>query len=61
MNSNHTGRFPRTLQAAFGPYARWDVERRAPFWRRHAIALSLVLFFVTIGASLVVQLAGRHA
>lgn len=26
-HSNYTGRCPRTLTDAFGPYARWDVER----------------------------------
>lgn len=45
-SSNYTGRFPRTLDAAFGPYARWDVRQRESFYRRHASTIWLVAFCI---------------
>ena len=57
-SSNYTGRTARTLVDAFGPYATWNIERKPSFAERYAIALALVLFFTTIGVSLVIQLKG---
>lgn len=47
-DSNYTGRFPRTLQSAFGPYARWHIERHEPWHRRYACAMALALFVVVL-------------
>ena len=54
--TNSTRRYPRTLVEAFGPYATLHVERKASLFDRFAIAIALVLFLATIGASVAVQL-----
>ncbi len=50
---NYTGRYPRTLQEAFGPYARLHVDRR--HWLdRHSkkiiMGVSLVITCISIAA-----------
>lgn len=51
MTTPTTRKHPRTLQEAFGPYARDDFEEAEPFaW---AVTLALAVLFVSILAAAV--------
>ena len=39
---NHD-RYPRTIQEAFGPYAKFQPEPPAPTWRGYAVAVIIAL------------------
>lgn len=48
---DHTGRYARTLQEAFGPHAEWHVERR-PWLDRKLPRIAVLLVVVAVATLL---------